>query len=68
MIDKVFVVFEYDGYEYTRVRKAFAYHNDAINYRDMLTDTDDGAFFSYFIKEVPVHYALDPKDFMEKDK
>ena len=63
MIDKVFIVFEYDGYDYTMVKGIFAYRHDAEVFQETLTASDDG---SYYIREHEVNYALKKEHVIKK--
>ena len=66
MIDKVFIVFEYDGYDHAGIKGIFAYRHDAEVFQKTLTASDDDMWYSYFIREHEVNYALKKEHVVKK--
>tara|TARA_R100000995_G_scaffold45210_1_gene21281 strand:+ start:535 stop:711 length:177 start_codon:yes stop_codon:yes gene_type:complete len=54
MMDKVWVVFAYDGYDSSKIQKVFTSVQMALEYRDYITKLGDERWNGFYIKEFPI--------------
>ena len=53
-MDRVWIVFCYDGYDVAKVSKVFSDEEGAIEWRDFATRLADDRWNGWFIKDYPV--------------
>tara|TARA_R110002020_G_scaffold132967_5_gene296802 strand:+ start:891 stop:1064 length:174 start_codon:yes stop_codon:yes gene_type:complete len=53
-MDKVWVVFAYDGYDSSKIQKVFTSVQMALEYRDHITKLGDERWNGFYIKEFPI--------------
>lgn len=54
MMDNVWVVFSYDGYDSSKIQKVFTSEEMALDYRDYLTQMGDARWNGFYIKKFQI--------------
>ena len=60
MTNKVWILFQYDGYDYTGMVRVFSHKDLAELALEAYNKSDDGQWYSHYIKEVEVHDGTGP--------